>query len=247
MKKSLLICLSLVFLALTGCKEEVNTWGMLEEQQVSLKVGEQAQLHFTSNGNPFVQWSSEDPFVAEVDSFGLVTGVHIGQTVIIASNLRCKVMVTDNFTDVAEPLFGAEVTTEAVENYQVRMFGSTAIPEKTIEHVSDTIYGKDAEGNDSIIEVKEYDFTTKIVYDYTGAGHFASKYIYNYDIKSDKRGLYTQFASSEMQVAPDHTSEIATFLGNRYEAVQGQAYQYTTPGCYIFVTGNNVKYSMSKK
>lgn len=248
MKKSLLICLSIMMIALVGCKKETNTWGMLEQSSITLEVGQQAQLNFTSNGNKFPRWVSEDDFIASVDSTGLVTANHIGVVTVMVNNLKCKVTVFDNF-DVVEPYQLATADAEKIEAYHDLKFGSIAIAEETTEHFCDTVWTKDSEGNDSIKAIVDADYVTAINYDYTGADLFADQYSYKFNVKFDKKKAeYTySFTSGTMRVAAAHASEVDTYLNNRYEKVSGAAYQYKSGNVYIFVdnAGSNVNVTFS--
>lgn len=64
-----------------------------------------AQLTATPNN---VEWSIENPFVATINSQGIVTAIHVGQTRIFAksgnSSKMCNVTVSPQYTTFTEPL-----------------------------------------------------------------------------------------------------------------------------------------------
>ena len=71
----------------------------LSTTELNLKVGQKVQLSaYVSSGND-PQWSTSNPYVATVDSSGLVTGVKKGKAYIYAREDGTKVSCTVNVTD----------------------------------------------------------------------------------------------------------------------------------------------------
>lgn len=232
MKKSIILCLSILMIAITGCKKNQNSWGKLEEGAINLKVGETKQLHFTSDGNEKPQWVSEDENIATVDANGNVTGVRVGSAYVTVNGLQCKVTVTDDFMYVIEPIQDWMADSAKVETYMNKYFGAATIP--TYEHDTtkvivkieyDTVYvpGVDPAEIDTVIAdttFLEIPYVKKATYEYPEVleGQFANKYVYEFECEeTDKPGVYSSFVRvATMTVTSAHLGEIEKYLNNRY-------------------------------
>lgn len=207
MKKSIILCLSILLIALTGCNKDKNTWGKLEQGAITINVGDTYQLTFAHDGNVKPIWASANTDIATVDENGLVTGVRVGMTIVSVNGLECTVTVTDQFNGkVIEPIQNWVASYEAVDAYMIKNFGNIAIPE--LEY--DTIFVE--------LEEEEYDtipYVSKATYDYSAIieDHFADKYTYEFVATKDNE---VEMASASMTIASGHVAEIPTYLNNRY-------------------------------
>jgi len=213
MKKSIILCLSILLIALTGCEKNKNTWGKLEQGGITIQVGETYQLTFTSDGNVKPIWTSSNTDVATVDEKGLVTGVRVGTATVAVNGLGCKVTVMDGYTTVYEPLQDWAGTYDDVQKYMAKAdyFGL-----ETVE--MDTVY--------NIISEEETDtiiYEKKVTYDFSAIieDHFADVYEYNFELDEEYQVV---FVSAKMTVAAAHVAEIPTYLNNRY-VLKGDYYR----------------------
>ena len=206
MKKSIILCLSIILVVLTGCKKDKNTWGKLEEGAITIEVGQTYQLTFTHDGNVKPLWTSEDASIATVDENGLVTGVRVGSTNVAVNGLACKVTVIDNLMGVIEPMQNWAGTYEDVNKYMSKEYGNITIPD--LEY--DTFYNVISEDEiDTIIYVKKATFDYSMIIE----DHFSDKYEYAFELNAEFAPV---FISAQMTVNNAHVAEIPTYLNNRY-------------------------------
>lgn len=145
MKK--IICVSCVacLVALIGCSQEKEIPEL--KTSISLYVGEQEQIEV----NLPVTWSTDTPFVAEVDDEGVVTANHVGRAEVVAStstgHTTCVVEVKPRYHTFVEPyyeLFGqdgaaviAKEKRKLVEKSEVELIYEGEVP--PISRVSYTL------------------------------------------------------------------------------------------------------------
>jgi len=242
MKKTIILCLSILMIALTGCKKDKNSWGKLAEGAVTVEVGKTVQLNFTHDGNVNPQWASDDETVATVDNNGLVTGVRVGTAYVSVNGLQCKVTVTDKYMNVVEPLQNWTATSEQVMTYMTKMYGNTVIPE--IEY--DTLYfpNEDSTVWDTLIYVEDiyYEFETSL-----DEGQFFVGY--EYFIQWNSTLEFPCLTSVAVAVDANRKSELPTYLNNRYvEVSKGYYKAYNDWGyiSHIYMDDDVVLYSSTK-
>lgn len=273
MKKSIILCLSILMIALTGCKKDQNSWGKLAEGAITLKIGESKQLTFTSDGNKKPQWTTDDANIATVDANGVVTGVRVGTVYVYVNGLSCKVTVTDDFMAVVEPIQDWYADDEDVMTYMVKNFGNITIPEETYDTAivikeitrdttfrQDTIYvpGTDPAEIDTIVTVIDtiiadttFDtipYIAVVTYTYESSlSQFADVYTYQFEFDPETRESYLRMAT--MTVSGTHVKEIETFLNNRYVETSKGNYKAVNEWMYysyILNDSPNIIYSASK-
>lgn len=241
MKKTFFICLSIIMLALVGCKKDDNTWGKLKDGSVTIKVGETVQLHFDSNGNDYPQWSSNDEFIATVDSKGVVTGQHVGKTTVYVSNLACEVNVRDEYmdeyNDIDEPFTNWNIDYNAVSSYEKGKRGNEGMVNPVTEYVCDSTFVIDT------VQIEEDSIridTTLVVdtvYEYIGLAEFNyimssevllvehATYKFSYTQATD--GKYsTVLKNYEYIVTDGYEDDMEQILKNRYEETSENVYAF---------------------
>ena len=134
-----------VFL-LVGCSGGDDEKFSISENKLTLHFEETEQLTATATA----EWSSENEFVAKVNSNGLVEGNHVGKTNIIATSAngsaKCEVEVLPVYSTYKEPYleFGASKST--VKSKETRnLFDETSTA---------LVY----EGENSFVELVMYSF-----------------------------------------------------------------------------------------
>jgi len=205
MKKTIILCLSILLIALTGCKKDKNSWGKLNEGAITINVGESKQLTFENDGNKYPQWSSEDTTIAVVNASGLVTGVRVGTVNILVNGLICKVTVNDQYMGVVEPIQDWTANYTDVDNYMIENIAATMTIIPTLDY--DTMVFAD---NDTVI----YVMTASYEYEATLEGQFVDAYEYEFDVDTTTRKPHLIVAT--MKINDAHTGEIKTFLNHRY-------------------------------
>lgn len=244
MKRTLFICLSIIMLALVGCKKDENTWGKLQEGSVTLNVGESVQLTFDSNGNKYPQWSSADEFIATVDEKGMVTAQHVGKTTVYVNNLACEVYVVDEYSilNLDEPFKDWEVDNDDVRKYESNKRGIPDEIRQSITFVTDTtmdtslVWNPETEDFDTIIEQvvdTVFRYVSEAEYDYTYSTEdlIVDLATYQFSCEKEKDGTYTvSLDIYEYRVANAYEDEIYTILDNRYNKISSEqgvtTYQY---------------------
>lgn len=104
MKKNLPVLLILSLLVVLSCKKEYNEEKIkLNYSSYTLTADETVQLTITEGNSNEIRWSSENEFVASVSENGLVTGLHVGSTVIRAEEGYCEIIVTPKYSYYQEP------------------------------------------------------------------------------------------------------------------------------------------------
>lgn len=110
---SLMLIASSIFLF--SCKEEEEfTSGKLKQSNVTLNVGESAQLEYSGIG---VTWESGDTQIASVTDDGVVTGVHVGKTTLRANWSTCEVNVKSKNNFYVDPI---------IEDFDIKSSGVSA-------------------------------------------------------------------------------------------------------------------------
>ena len=75
-------------------------------------------------------WSSDDDFVAEVDGNGVVTGGHIGTTIITAQNgtshASCKVTITPKYNLYDTPILDWGATMSSIQSKETHTHSSSS-------------------------------------------------------------------------------------------------------------------------
>lgn len=266
MKKTIILCLSILLIALTGCKKDQNSWGKLDEGAITIKVGETKQLTFEHDGNKCPQWLSENENIATVDENGLVTGVRVGSTNVTVNGLICKVTVTDDYMSVIEPFQDWNGTYDDVNEYMTKMYGNIAIPELTYDTaivISDIVETTDTDFIpvpgaepveydtvivlDTIYDTIPYLASAKFVYEAGLEGQFVDEYEYTFAFDAATMESYLTMATMTVNAA--HTSEIATYLNNRYVEVSSNYFTGTNQWMYkshIYNKNPKIVFSASK-
>lgn len=232
MKRTIILCLSILLIALTGCKKDKNSWGKLEEGAIAIKVGETKQLTFTHDGNKFPQWTSDNENVATVDANGVVTGVRVGTAYVSVNGLQCKVTVTDDYMQVVEPFQNWEKAYDEAEEYMIQMLqGNITIPELThdtlhILEVDSTEIEPGVFNRDTIVDtVVVYVSNAKYVLEATLEGQFVDEYEYTFTY--DTKKFVSSMTKATMTINAAHVSEIPTYLNNRYVETSSKYYKVT--------------------
>lgn len=216
MKKTIILCLSILLIALTGCKKDQNSWGKLNEGAITVNVGETKQLTFEHNGNQHAQWISEDENIATVDSAGVVTGVRIGTTIVSVNGLTCTVTVVDTYVNVIEPCQNWLGGYKEVNNYMIQKYGNITIPELT----TDTAFVPNADSTEW--DTIPYVIHAKYVYEASLDGQFVDEYEYVFAYDASNQVSYLTMAT--MKINSAHTGDITKYLNNRYVEVSSKYY-----------------------
>ncbi len=211
MKKTIILCLSILLIALTGCKKDKNSWGNLKEGAITINVGETKQLTFEHDGNQHPQWVSDNETVATVDANGVVTGVRVGSALVSVNGLSCTVTVVDDYMNIVEPCQNWQKDYTEVNDYMIQKYGNIAIPELT----NDTVYIPNADSTkwDTVAYVSH----AKFAYEASIEGQFVDEYEYTFVFDTAEAVAY--LTMSTMKVNAAHTSEITKYLNNRYVEV----------------------------
>lgn len=102
--KSALITGLCVMLAFAGCRQEAEEL-RIGKSEVRLHAGETVKV----GSNISAQWSSDDDFIASVDSEGNITGHHVGSTSVVAAaggnSRKCLVEVVPRYDTYIEPAY----------------------------------------------------------------------------------------------------------------------------------------------
>ena len=97
---SFMLIASSIFLF--SCKEEDNfTPGSLKQNNVTLYVGESVQLSYSGTGEV---WQSGNTQIASVTDDGVVTGVHVGKTLLRVNWSTCEVEVKSKNNFFVDPI-----------------------------------------------------------------------------------------------------------------------------------------------
>lgn len=237
MKKSVIILLGVMLIALVGCKKEENTWGKLEQSNVTVKIGETVQINLSHNGNTHQTWVSADETIATVDENGLVTGVRVGKTVVTVNGLECAVTVVDDFMALLkEPLQDWKKTLNDVKQWQSQNIGMT-LDTVTKSSSKEVIEKIDTVRDPQTQEIVRFDTTTTWV-DYISSYTFKyaemtaviKEYTYKFD---ENENLFM----SAMKTDADNFANVQQYIKNRYVAKTGANYQYANNGIYIYIPG----------
>lgn len=236
MKKSVIFLLGIMLIALVGCKKEENTWGKLEQSNVTVKIGETIQLNLSHNGNKHQTWVSADETIATVDANGLVTGVRVGKTVVTVNGLECVVNVVDDLMALLkEPFQNWGKNLADVKQWQVQNAGLTL--DTTAEFSSKKVIVKiDTIRDEETQEIIKLDTTTTDVnyissytFKYSEMTAVVKEYTYKFD-ENEKL-----FMSSMKADAADFAN-VQQYIKNRYVAAKsGAKYQYVNNGTYIYM------------
>jgi len=242
MKKTIILCLSILMIALTGCKKDKNSWGKLAEGAVTVEVGKTVQLNFTHDGNVNPQWASDDETVATVDNNGLVTGVRVGTAYVSVNGLQCKVTVTDKYMNVVEPIQDWNANDNQVMTYMTKMYGNTVIAEVEF----DTLYfpNEDSTVWDTLIYVEDiyYEFETSL-----DEGQFFVEY--EYFIQWNSTLESPRLTAAAVTVDANRKSELPTYLNNRYVKMSTDYYKTYSKWehiSHIYMDDDVVLYSSKK-
>ncbi|MCQ2332500.1 MAG: Ig-like domain-containing protein [Paludibacteraceae bacterium] len=235
MKKSVIFLLGIMLIALVGCKKEENTWGKLEQSNVTVKIGETIQLNFSHNGNKHQTWASADETIATVDGNGLVTGVRVGKTVVTVNGLECVVNVVDDLMALLkEPSqeWGEELVN--IKQWQAQNVGMTI--DTAAEFSSkDVIVRIDTIRNEETREIIKLDtITTKVTYisSYTFKYPEMTAVIKEYTYKfNEDEALFM----SSMKASATDFAKVQQYIKNRYTAKNGAKYQYVNDDAYIYM------------
>ncbi|MCQ2329798.1 MAG: Ig-like domain-containing protein [Paludibacteraceae bacterium] len=237
MKKSVIIFLGIMLVALVGCKKNENTWGKLEQSNVTIKIGETIQIKLNHDGNTHQRWTSADETIATVDETGMVTGVRVGKTVVTVNGLECVVTVVDDLMALlVEPLQNWEKTLSDVKQWQSQNIGMTldTVAETSSKEVIEKI---DTVRDPGTQEIIRYDTTTTWV-DYISSYTFkyaemtavVKEYTYKFN---ENENLFM----SAMKTDADNFANVQQYIKNRYVAKTGAKYQYVNNGIYIYIPG----------
>ena len=273
MKKTLLICLSVLMIALVGCKKETNTWGQLKEGSVTVNVGDSVQLTFTSNGNTCPQWSSDDDFYATVTNKGMVIGYHVGTCVVSVNGLQCTVTVTDKYEDkIYEPwqrdwdevMDSADVVNTIVA-YEGLYRGECTptikcnqVPRLVVTEKRDTAYNPDG----SISSVTVYNDTIQdgytnvvesITFDYTeeGTPEYVEEVVYTFFTARipDEGDAWGSMLESCSMTSESKGNALEEFVSNRYQISEDGEFYYYYWGsntCDITREDNTITYMLNR-
>ena len=216
MKKTIILCLSILLIALTGCKKDQNSWGKLDEGAITVNVGETKQLTFEHDGNQHPQWTSENENIATVDENGVVTGVRVGTTIVSVNGLSCTVTVIDNYMNVIEPCQDWSGDYKGVNDFMIQKYGNITIPELE----NDTIYIPNADSTEW--DTIPYVMHAKYVYEASLEGQFVDEYEYTFEFDTLAQASYLTMAT--MKINANHTGDITKYLNNRYVEVSNKYY-----------------------
>lgn len=92
----------LLVMSFTACTKDDEFTPSLDKVEIELYTDETSKL--TYNGGKCT-WTSENPLIASVEN-GLVTAVHVGETVVKANEASCKVIVKPRYNKYYEPYIG---------------------------------------------------------------------------------------------------------------------------------------------
>lgn len=148
LKSGALLCTFAAAFVFTSCgSDDEGEKFSISESKLTLHFEETEQLSATTN----VTWSSENEFVAIVNSNGLVEGGHVGKTNIVATSTdgnsaKCEVEIVPVYSTYKEPYleFGASKAT--VKSKETRKLYK--------EQTSSLAY----EGENSFVELVLYSF-----------------------------------------------------------------------------------------
>lgn len=119
MKRKLFNGLLCLLVLLVSCSPEENgeiIMPKLDVTSLTLTVGEEHVLSCNVND---CYWSSDEPFIAEVDENGRVSALHVGETVIYAGSATCKVTVLPKYHTYEEPMISWNATKNDVYLYML--------------------------------------------------------------------------------------------------------------------------------
>lgn len=144
--------------------EIVNENIKLNKNEISLDIGGSFNLKVTltpSSGKEKINYESENPSVATINEFGLISGISTGSTKILVSvegtdlKEECKVIVTENVINVKELFVNSEkVNIKSGETYQLNV---SVIPKNAVDKTL-----KYSSLNDSIVSVDENGLVTAL-------------------------------------------------------------------------------------
>lgn len=120
--KSVLITGLCIMLASTGCRQDAEEL-RIGKSEVRLHAEETVKV----GSNISAQWSSDNDFIASVDSEGNITGHHVGRTRVVAAagddRRECLVEVVPRYDTYIEPayeLLGKETSFAEIEKLEIR-------------------------------------------------------------------------------------------------------------------------------
>lgn len=124
--KRLLIMLAamLPLFAFVGCSDDDETKGddklSLNKSEVKLYVGDTESLEANKN----VDWSTDNEFVASVNSDGLVEGIHVGKAIIEAKSetesAKCEIEVEPQYNTYVEPVLDFGSSADEIKSKENR-------------------------------------------------------------------------------------------------------------------------------
>lgn len=119
--KKILLLLTVITLTLTSCQKDI----LFKEAVISLKYKETKQLTLDNlKPNKDVTYRSTDPFVATVNSSGLVTAITVGKAVIIAELKKvttvCWVTVDTTSFLYNEPILDFGASLDSIKKKETR-------------------------------------------------------------------------------------------------------------------------------
>lgn len=235
MKKSVILLLGIIMLAMVGCNKDKNTWGKLDQTNISIKVGETYQLTFTHDGNKFPTWASADESVATVDENGLVTGVGVGETEVSVNGLICKVKVGDDLEGAfVMPDLEFSDNFEAVDKYMSKNVGLS------LDIAIDTLMAIDSVDNGTEMVYDTVYYVGRATYLYMGLSDVINEYVYEF---TKDGNIYAAGISMDKQ---ENRDTVKQYIENRYEKVTGENYTYTDGTFYIFEAGLGYVFTKDK-
>lgn len=208
--KSALACTFAATLFFTSCSSGDDENFSISENKLTLHFEEKEQLTATSTA----EWSSENDFVAKVNSNGLVEGNHVGKTNIIATSnngrARCEVEVVPVYSTYKEPFLEFGASKSAVKSFETRTFFK--------EQSSSIAYY----GENSSVELVLYSFDTNeklkgvaVALSFTCASEVAKFLLERYQPIGEDDGIFAFINNNE----DEYTMGITLSVESAYIAV----------------------------
>lgn len=204
MKKILFLLTAALLIA--GCSKDEEGKLQLSDKQVSLYSGETKQITVSENA----VWGSRSEFVAKVSENGLITGNHVGKTIISATSENgealCEVEVRAKYNTFMEPVldFGASKSTiKSKESRQI---------------TKDSSDGLGYSGENSAVRGVAYLFSNDklksaaLAINYPYAEQTANYLIERYQVVGENNGLYV-FINNDMD---KYNMGVTLSVENRY-------------------------------